>query len=89
MPKPGPPKAAAGAKRAQPGLEDPSQLTGDATDAGEPQPDEAAAAKPAGNAGAPGAKKQRGACKPIIAQYTRVERLVRIQSLHGVHDAVA
>ena len=80
MPKPGPPKAAAGAKRAQPGLEDPSQLTGDATDAGEPQPDEAAAAKPAGNAGAPGAKKQRGACKPIIAQYTRVERLCALRA---------
>ena len=89
MPKPGPPKAASGTKRAQRGPEDPSQLQGDATDAGEPQPDAAAAAKPAGNAGAPGAKKQRGACKPIIAQYTRVERLVRIQSLHRLHGAVA
>ena len=75
MAKLGPPQPAVGAKRARRGSEDDSQLPGDATAAGDPQPAEAAAAKPAGNAGAPGAKKQRGACKPIIAQYTRVERL--------------
>ena len=89
MAKLGPPQPAVGAKRARRGSEDDSQLPGDATAAGDPQPAKAAAAKPAGNAGAPGAKKQRGACKPIIAQYTRVERLVRIQSLHRLHGAVA
>ena len=55
------------------GPEDDSQLQGDATAAGDPQPAEAAAAKPAGNADAPGAKK-RGESKAKIAQYTRVER---------------
>ena len=88
MAKLGPPQPAVGAKRARRGSEDDSQLPGDATAAGDPQPAEAAAAKPAGNADAPGAKK-RGESKAKIAQYTRVERLVRIRSLHRVHDAVA
>ena len=51
-----------------------SCLPGDATAAGDPQPAEAAAAKPAGNADAPGAKKKRGESNAKIAQYTRVER---------------
>ena len=78
MAKLGPPQPAVGAKRARRGLDD-SQLPGDATAAGDPQPAEAAAAKPAGNADAPGAKK-RGESKAKIAQYTRVERLCALRA---------